>query len=243
MHSDQPIMFQSTRLNEYSKATQLLLDKGLAFNCNCSRKDLPDSGIYPGTCRNKAGSPQSNTSVRLKTSEQDVSFTDGIQGDIVENTKKDRGDFVIWRADDLPAYQLAVVIDDAMQGITEIVRGADLIESTCRQIFLQRQLDLPTPAYIHLPVATMSGQKLSKRIQSDPVSSERPENLWQVHCRSWDIQRRKAIALNACGTGQSTTGTSSAFLIPWKFPQMKLAAFRPEPLYCDHLSKNQFNES
>ena len=148
--------------------------------------------------------------LRRKTSEQDVSFTDGIQGDIVENTKKDRGDFVIWRADDLPAYQLAVVIDDAMQGITEIVRGADLIESTCRQIFLQRQLDLPTPAYIHLPVATMSGQKLSKRIQSDPVSSERPEKsvasalsflghsapegyslerLWDWAVDNWNIQR------------------------------------------------------
>jgi glutamyl-Q tRNA(Asp) synthetase len=210
MESDQPVLFQSSRLVEYSKAAQLLLSNGKAFYCSCSRKDLPTSGIYPGTCRHKSIGPGENKSIRLKTSKRPITFTDKIQGDLGENLEEERGDFVIWRADGLPAYQLAVVIDDAMQGITEVVRGSDLIDSTCKQILLQEQLNVPTPAYVHLPVATLNGKKLSKRFGSDPISSESGERvtervlkflghtppkdlhldrLWEWAVDNWDICR------------------------------------------------------
>jgi glutamyl-Q tRNA(Asp) synthetase len=177
MQSDQPVLYQSTRLKEYANTTQLLLDAGKAFYCGCSRKDLPPGGIYPGTCRLTPSNPASEKSIRLKTADRTISFVDKIQGMVCENLKKERGDFVIRRADGLPAYQLAVVIDDTMQGVTEVVRGSDLIDSSCRQIFLQQQLNLPTPAYAHLPVATINGRKLGKRFGSDPVSSEKPEQI------------------------------------------------------------------
>ena len=175
LHSDRQVLYQGRRTDAYRTAVDTLLQEGKAFGCACSRKDLPSSGRYPGTCRNGLGKGKTPRAVRLRVDSSRIEFTDLVQGDISENLETSVGDFVIWRADGLPAYQLAVVLDDAYQGITEVVRGADLLDSTARQIYLQRCLGLATPLYAHLPLAMHSdGRKLSKRYRSDPLASVSP---------------------------------------------------------------------
>lgn len=174
--SDEPVIYQSRRSGAYDEALGRLLDEGLAFPCGCSRSDLPSSGVYPGTCR--AGIPAGKTprSVRLRVEDETIRFHDRIQGAVEQNLAESVGDFVIRRADGLAAYQLAVVVDDAFQGVTEVVRGADLLDSTARQIHLQRCLGLNTPEYAHHPVAVDGeGRKLSKRLGSDPLDANSPD--------------------------------------------------------------------
>jgi len=175
MESDQPVLYQSTRLPAFRAAAEQLLDAGLAFHCACSRADLPDDSVYPGTCRDSLRPGGRARSIRVKVEDRCRSLDDGVQGRFQQNLARDCGDFVIWRADGLPAYQLAVVVDDAHQGITEVVRGADLLDSTPRQIHLLEALRLPIPTYVHLPVALgQDGRKLSKRLKSDPLVGSRP---------------------------------------------------------------------
>jgi len=172
MQPDQPVLYQSDRSDAYEAAITDLLDQGHAYWCGCSRSELPASGVYPGTCNNGLPKGKSPRSVRLRVNDVAISFTDLVQGHIKENLQEMVGDFVIKRADGLAAYQLAVVVDDAFQGVTEVVRGADLLGSTARQIHLQNCLGLATPVYAHHPVAVGSdGTKLSKRFGSDPVAS------------------------------------------------------------------------
>lgn len=172
MRSDVPVLFQSERTAAYEEARDRLLEAGHAFWCGCSRKDLPAGGVYPGTCRNGLPPGKSPRAVRLAVPEAPVNFEDDIQGPISEDLASRIGDFVIWRADGLPAYQLAVVVDDAWQGVDEIVRGYDLLDSTARQIHVARCLGLATPRYAHHPVAIAAdGHKLSKRTGSDPVDT------------------------------------------------------------------------
>lgn len=210
MIPDEQILYQSTRKASYEEAVERLLDQGQAYWCGCSRADLPASGIYPGTCRSGLQPGRKPRSVRLRTDGADVTVADRLQGKIAETLESSTGDFVIRRADDLPAYQLAVVIDDAFQDISDIVRGADLLESTARQVYLQRQLGLPTPRYAHVPVVLGPGDtKLSKRFHSDPISScaavavetalrflghEPPsslsvETLWEWAIENWDLDK------------------------------------------------------
>ena len=171
LRHDGPVLYQSTRTQAYADARDRLLAEGKAFWCGCSRADLPDSGIYPGTCRDGLPPGKEPRAVRLRVDDDPVCFTDLIQGPIRESLRETCGDFVIWRADGLPAYQLAVVVDDAFQQVSEVVRGADLLDSTCRQIYLQQSMALPTPVYAHHPVAVDSeGRKLSKRLGSDPLA-------------------------------------------------------------------------
>jgi glutamyl-Q tRNA(Asp) synthetase len=184
MRSDRPVLFQSTRTTAYRNALQELLDRELAYWCGCSRADLPPSGAYPGTCRNGLPTGKRRRAVRLRVDPEPVRFTDLVQGEVAESLLQTIGDFVIWRADGLPAYQLAAVVDDAFQHITEIVRGADLLASTARQIQLQRCLGLPTPRYAHHPVAVgEDGCKLSKRSNSDPIRSGTPVRSLQAALR------------------------------------------------------------
>ena len=181
MRSDQPVLFQNQRSEAYRLAITDLLDRGLAYWCGCSRSELPPSGVYPGTCRNGLPKDKSPRSVRLRVGDEPVGFTDLVQGHIEDNLLESVGDFVIRRADGLAAYQLAVVVDDAFQGVTEIVRGADLLSSTTRQIHLQKCLGLATPVYAHHPVATgPDDQKLSKRLGSDPISSLPPSQVLKM---------------------------------------------------------------
>jgi len=184
LRSDSPVLYQSTRLPAYRSALQDLLARGLAFHCGCSRADLPDSGVYPGTCRSGLPPGRRPRTVRLRVPAQPVSFCDQIQGEVRENLEQTVGDFVLWRADDLPAYHLAVVVDDAFQHVTQVVRGADLLASTARQIYLQRCLSLPTPDYAHHPVAIgEDGRKLSKRWGSDPLAQTSTEQALEAALR------------------------------------------------------------
>jgi glutamyl-Q tRNA(Asp) synthetase len=184
MQSDLPVLYQSNRSDAYELAITDLLDQGHAYWCGCSRAELPASGVYPGTCSNGLPKGKSPRSVRLRINDVAVSFTDLVQGHIEENLRELVGDFVIKRADGLAAYQLAVVVDDAFQGVTEVVRGADLFGSTARQIHLQNCLGLATPVYAHHPVAVGSGgTKLSKRFGSDPVASSPPVQALEMALR------------------------------------------------------------
>lgn len=175
MSSDGPVLFQDSRLRAYVDACQALLLRGHAFFCSCSRRQLPPSGVYPGTCRTGSIARQAELRIRIRVNDDPVRLRDGIMGQLAQQLESEVGDFVIHRADGLPAYQLAVVLDDAYQGITEVVRGADLLDSTPRQVYLQRMLGLPTPDYLHLPMAvTASGEKLGKRLRSDPIHRDEP---------------------------------------------------------------------
>ena len=175
MNPDGPVLYQSSRLVAYQHAVDRLLERGLAYPCACSRKDLSPSGKYTGTCRNGILPGKIPRSIRFRVDNTVRNFSDRLQ-DLVSDSPADiSGDFIIRRADGLFAYQLAVVVDDDFQGVTQVVRGADLLDSTCRQINLQKALGLTSPDYLHLPVViSADGKKLSKRIQADPVKDQDP---------------------------------------------------------------------
>lgn len=180
---DGPVLYQHARLAEYEAAAAGLLAEGWAYPCACSRREIADSGmrglegpVYPGTCRRgvPAGKPARALRIRVPDGET-LSFEDRLQGVVHQDLAREIGDFVIRRADGCFAYQLAVVLDDAFQDISHVVRGADLLLSTPRQIWLQRRLGLPTPSYMHLlVVATAAGEKLSKQTGAQPLNDARP---------------------------------------------------------------------
>ncbi|MDH3747427.1 MAG: tRNA glutamyl-Q(34) synthetase GluQRS [Gammaproteobacteria bacterium] len=164
---DGPIIYQSQSDIEHRAALRRLADDGLAYPCSCSRRDLaeaprgPLGTIYPGTCRN--GCDATETAIRLRTSNESLTFDDELQGTQSQRLESESGDFVTLRRDGLVAYHLAVVVDDYLQGVTHIVRGIDLMDSTLRQIWVQQKLGYPTPRYSHIPVALHEdGRKLSK---------------------------------------------------------------------------------
>jgi glutamyl-Q tRNA(Asp) synthetase len=174
---DEEIIYQSRRTTAYDTAFQALKETGAIYPCACSRKEIADSAlqhgeelVYPGTCRNGIALGRPARAWRVRVNDATIGFTDILQGNISQNLAAKVGDFVVKRADGIFAYQLAVVVDDAAQGITDVVRGADLLYSTPRQIYLQRLLGLATPGYMHLPVAVNAqGEKLSKQSLAQPV--------------------------------------------------------------------------
>jgi glutamyl-Q tRNA(Asp) synthetase len=178
---DGEVLYQSQRGTAYRDALEHLLRQGLIYPCTCSRKQLAeqarrgvDGPVYPGTCRGRATGPI-QAAQRLRVPEGRIAFADDLQGRIACEVARECGDFVLRRADGVWSYQLAVVIDDADQGVTHVVRGADLIASTPRQIVLQRLLGLPTPAYLHLPVVLdPRGDKLSKQTLAERVDARAP---------------------------------------------------------------------
>ncbi len=174
MHWDGEVVWQSRRKPLYQAAYEAMA--GHTYPCGCNRREIADSrlgtgpdgaAIYPGTCRH--GLPEGRTmrSLRVRVPDagfDEVAFDDRLAGHVVQHLARDSGDFVLKRADGFWAYQLAVVVDDAEQGVTDIVRGADLLDSTPRQIYLQRLLGVPTPRYLHVPVVrNADGEKLSKQ--------------------------------------------------------------------------------
>ena len=179
---DGSVMVQSLRSEAYRAALARLEEQGLVYVCGCSRREIADSGlgpdgalIYPGTCRNGLAPERKPRATRVRVGQATVEFEDALQGNISQDLAAEVGDFVLLRADGLFAYQLAVVVDDAEQGITDVVRGADLLASTPRQIFLQRLLGLTTPRYLHLPVALNdAAEKLSKQTLAAPVDARDP---------------------------------------------------------------------
>jgi glutamyl-Q tRNA(Asp) synthetase len=174
LQADGPVLRQSERGDIYQAALDKLLASGAAFACHCSRSDLADDGGIHRHC--VAGAERTTPAFRLRVPPAaTLSFEDAIQGRVSQDISEEVGDFVLKRADGYWAYQLAVVVDDAAQGITEVVRGADLLDSTPRQILLQRALGLATPRYAHLPlVVDAHGRKLSKSLDALPVDASDP---------------------------------------------------------------------
>jgi glutamyl-Q tRNA(Asp) synthetase len=223
LHPDGEVVHQSQRTELYRAALERLRRKGEAFRCQCSRREIADSAlrgpegaIYPGTCRSDtqafrdAASPEAqDCAVRFVVPGGKVRFDDRVQGAIEQDVAREIGDFVLLRRDGLYAYQLAVVVDDAAQGVTDVVRGADLLGSTARQVVLQRALGLATPRYLHIPVAVnAAGEKLSKQTRATPILAreapalierallflgqrrvdiDSPERMLAQACAQWDV--------------------------------------------------------
>jgi glutamyl-Q tRNA(Asp) synthetase len=225
---DEPILRQSDRTARYAGALSRLTGRGLAYPCACSRRDLQSAAlgaggehVYPGTCRDGIAPSRSARSARawrVRVGDAVVAFDDRLQGAQTQDLARDVGDFVVRRADGLFAYQLAVVVDDAEQSITDIVRGADLLASTPRQIHLQRLLGLPQPSYLHVPVALNgAGDKLSKQTRAAPLPDDPLPTLaaawafldqplpmsaarsvaefWQFASRAWTPRRLPPVAM------------------------------------------------
>ena len=231
---DGPISYQSRRSARYHAALAELRQRGLLYPCACSRKDIAKQGadgIYPGTCRDGLPAGRTPRAWRVRAAGR-IEFEDRIQGPQHTDLEAAVGDYVLHRADGLFAYQLAVALDDAEQGMTEVVRGADLLDSTPRQIYLQQCLGLSSPRYAHHPVATgRDGQKLSKQTAAPALDTARPQTallaalrflgqdvdrtladvslqeLWQCAISRWNparIPRLRAIALEEPGNLSDT---------------------------------------
>ena len=176
---DEPVVYQSKRSAAYEAALKVLKKRKLIYPCACSRREIADSAvggldgpIYSGTCRKGLLAGRAARADRVITDNTRIELKDVIQGKIVHSLERQVGDFVVKRADGYYAYQLAAVVDDAAQGITDVVRGADLLDSTTRQIYLQQMLGYTTPRYAHLPVAVnVLGEKLSKQTLAAPIDN------------------------------------------------------------------------
>ncbi|MCU0834280.1 MAG: tRNA glutamyl-Q(34) synthetase GluQRS [Chromatiaceae bacterium] len=220
---DGAILYQSRRHDAYAEAIERLRGHGLIYPCGCSRAEIARAGwlgaegpVYPGTCRTGLASGRRPRALRIHTGDTSIGYRDRVLGDIEQDLAREVGDFVLRRADGIHAYQLAVVVDDAEQGVTQIVRGADLVRSTPRQIYLQQSLGLATPAYAHLPLAVdQAGRKLSKSSAATPVEradpipallrawaflgqsplperAAHPDELWSLAVPLWDLARTPA---------------------------------------------------
>lgn len=209
------IVRQSERKPLYQAALEKLIAEGIAYPCGCSRKEAGDR--YSGTCRNGLPAGKSTRAWRVRVPATPITFTDRLQGPQQESLEDTSGDFVVLRADGYFAYQLAVVVDDAEQGVNHVVRGADLLDSTCRQVFLQRTLGYPTPEYLHVPVALdAAGDKLSKQRlapaidsaaatenlmraleflgQNLPRTFDSVDHVWKRAIAEWDVSRIPRVA-------------------------------------------------
>jgi glutamyl-Q tRNA(Asp) synthetase len=217
---DGEVMVQSLRTADYAHALEQLEKLGRVFPCACTRKEISDSllnfdgeRVYPGTCRHGLPPGREARALRLRVGDDAVGFEDAVQGPVRQDLARVIGDFVLRRADGIHAYQLAVVVDDAAQGITDVVRGADLLDSTPRQILIQHLLGYSTPRYAHHPVAVNAvGEKLSKqtlapaidvangaaelvnalRFLGQPVPGElsraNPEEIWRWTKENWHLE-------------------------------------------------------
>ncbi|MDX1693174.1 MAG: tRNA glutamyl-Q(34) synthetase GluQRS [Ketobacteraceae bacterium] len=182
LHWDGEVWFQSQRHAAYEARIQHFLENRQAFYCTCSRKPLirKYGGRYPGICRGQFNLPDKPASVRLLTHNDPIGFNDALQGHFEQRLESEIGDFIIKRKDGLYAYHLAVVMDDEAQGVTDIVRGLDLLDSTPRQLYLQQLMGFHHPRYLHLPIVVNHlGQKLSKQTFAEPVPDNQPGRyLW-----------------------------------------------------------------
>jgi glutamyl-Q tRNA(Asp) synthetase len=191
LHWDEAVLYQSRRREAFDNALQTLVAAGWVYPCGCSRKDIaaantalgrPGARTYPGTCRSPRPAPRRSRVLRVRTSAELSGMRDRLQGEFHQQLELEVGDFVVRRREGYIAYQLAVVVDDAAQGVTDVVRGVDLLDSTPRQLWLQRLLGLPAPRYMHLPVVSApGGQKLSKQTGASALDPRRAGMLaWHV---------------------------------------------------------------
>ncbi|MFY2764560.1 tRNA glutamyl-Q(34) synthetase GluQRS [Arenimonas sp. MALMAid1274] len=223
MVSDGPVMKQSTREADYTVQLQKLLDAGLAFPCRCSRSQLTAAGgIHRRCLAEHRDETATQVSIRLRVPERVITFLDELAGPQSQALADAVGDFVLRRADGCWAYQFAVVVDDAAQGITHVVRGADLLDSTPRQIHLQRCLGLPTPHYAHLPlVLDEDGNKLSKSLRSLPVDGTDP---WPALRTAWGLLGQDESALRTTAAPGSALVQAIAAFDPARIPTASAAA-------------------
>lgn len=178
LHWDREVVLQSRHVPRYRNAASDLLARGIAFYCSCTRRELQSSGApkgrYPGTCRRRRVHGKA-TGVRVRVEPGTWGFCDGLHGLVESPLSAACGDYLIYRRDGLPAYHLAVVVDDAAQGVTTVVRGGDLLDLTPVHLHLQRQLGYPEPAYFHVPLLTRpDGHKLSKQSGAVPIDDSEP---------------------------------------------------------------------
>jgi glutamyl-Q tRNA(Asp) synthetase len=177
---DEAVIYQTRRKQAYADALDKLFEEALIYRCTCSRRDLvqqaeigPFGPVYPGTCRHKHHKPATKHAIRIITADTTIQFTDRLFGYQQQNLQEELGDFIIRRRDGFFAYQLAVVVDDEFQQINQVVRGHDLLDSTARQIYLQRCLGYAESQYLHLPVAiNQRGEKLSKQTHAPAISKK-----------------------------------------------------------------------
>ncbi len=217
---DGEILYQSSRLKSYREIADDLLSRSLAYRCSCSRKEIAkvasmgvEGAVYPGFCRTGHDPERNGQALRLKTDSTPIKCSDRVEGQVTQQLDRDVGDFLIQRGDGLTAYQLAVVVDDIYQNITHIVRGADLLLSTPRQIYIQQLLNGPACVYAHLPlVIDSTGKKLScqgkapsvpknspiptllsvLKFLRQPLPKEQPNTLselWRWAISNWNIER------------------------------------------------------
>lgn len=180
---DGEIYYQSQHIEQYQTAIKQLDQQQALYQCYCSRKQLINNhAIYPGFCRHQAAISKQEFALRIKTYDQTLVFNDLLQGEISENMASQHGDFIIQRKDQIIAYQLAVVIDDHLQGVNHVVRGYDLLESTAKQIYLHQLVSYQPPIYMHVPIIVdQQGQKLSKQSFAQAVEdSNRSQTLWHL---------------------------------------------------------------
>jgi glutamyl-Q tRNA(Asp) synthetase len=182
MEWDHEVIYQNQRKDIYENVLTVFNKRGLIYPCTCTRKEISNSSIagisgqiYAGTCRNNLQKDDYLGAIRIKTNNNIIEFEDTLHGLINQSLQNEIGDFILRRSDKIYAYQLAVVVDDSAQGITNVVRGADLLDSTPRQIYLQKLLGYPTPIYTHLPVAVNNdGEKLSKQTKAAHLDISNP---------------------------------------------------------------------
>jgi glutamyl-Q tRNA(Asp) synthetase len=218
---DGPVLYQSKRVAAYHAALHRLRQLGLVYPCACTRRDITDSAIpgvkgvvYPGTCRDSLPQGRPARALRVRVQGMHIAFNDSLLGPQHRDLEREVGDFIVYRADGVYAFHLASAVDDGEYSVTDVVRGADLLESSARQIYLLRLLALPVPRYVHLPVAVdRHGEKLSKQTRAAPVDPTHPlavlhavlrflnqavpddlagatvPELWRYATNHWDLQR------------------------------------------------------
>jgi glutamyl-Q tRNA(Asp) synthetase len=215
LEADGPILRQSERGATYHAAAQRLLRAGLAFACSCSRSELTAHGGVHHRCVAAQARPQPALRLRVAPGST-IAFRDGVRGDIAQDVHAEVGDFVLLRADGCWAYQLAVVVDDAAQGISDVVRGADLLDSTPRQILLQRALGLPTPHYLHLPLLLgADGRKLSKSHAALPLDDADPLPALRL---AWALLGQPPAALATAGSVAALLAAALRAFEPARLP-------------------------
>ncbi len=177
LHWNDEVLYQSSNLPAYRHIIDTLISDNQAYYCDCSRQMLKNYPVYPGFCVSNDKLTSENAAIRVRVKDEDLVFEDEIQGRQSQQLRKDIGDFVIFRKDGLVAYQLAVAVDDSRQRITKVVRGSDLLDSTFRQVYLQKLLQLNTPGYAHIPVIIgTDGKKLSKQNYAKPLDPKNTSN-------------------------------------------------------------------
>lgn len=216
LHPDGEVVFQSRRHALYRRALDALVERGLAFPCRCSRADLAANDGIHRACIAQPDDALRTRSFRLRVPDHVVGFDDPVHGRVEQDLRRDVGDVVLRRADGFWAYQLAVVVDDAAQDVTHVVRGADLLDSTPRQIALQQALGLRTPAYLHLPLwRDAEGRKLSKSEGAEPIETQSPEAVLR---RCWVSLGQPLDAWPAWQGPEATAAAAAAVFDPRRIP-------------------------